>query len=136
MNPILDALPKELHPFDAVALLETSASASSSTLTLVCDKASANMVILRQIAFFFLARVYTVVKNLLLLCDSCGVHLHHRAKLAVKRLKIHTCKHFSMAAIHRQSPIHNEVLFASERDLIRLVQRRVGRTAERFLAVR
>ena len=127
MAPILQALPTQFNLVgDLDALRATAASVTSATLVMVADKASANVLIMRALASQFWSDAHPSAGNMLVLMDSCGAHLHHRATLMFHSLKAHTSRHASMAALQKHSKVGNDLVLDVEKAMTPLFRRRVG----------
>ncbi|CAK0876512.1 unnamed protein product, partial [Prorocentrum cordatum] len=87
------------------ALYEALASVSSLTFAPMCDRASANVVMIRTWGHEAENKIYlenpVLGKKLLYFPDTCGVHAHHRGKLKIKGLRSHTMRHYSISSVFR-----------------------------------
>ena len=110
LRAVMDAFPKQYHFEDEVAISETARSATSSTIIMVPDGVSSNIAMLKQRAFTWETQIRPLYDNILFLGDTCGIHQHHRAKLTLKALKFHVCRHFSIANLNRLGSMHIQVI--------------------------
>eukprot|EP00959_Pyramimonas_sp_CCMP1952_P440954 9231683-Pyramimonas_sp.AAC.1 len=82
--------------------MDTLSCVSSFTFHPMCDRASANIAILKM--WFgaterFKAEFPEMARKQLYFPDTCGIHGHHRGKLKMKGLRPHTMRHYSIASM-------------------------------------
>lgn len=104
--------------------LEVAGQVGSFTFMSMCDRASANLSILKYWGRFCETIVLPRVgPGILFWSESCGVHAHHRAKLQVKGLKTHTMRHFSIANLYPLKGVQQRMLEWIERHVPAMVTR-------------
>ena len=120
------------HPTQLVvdnldALRSTVGRVSALTLMPICDGASSNLVILRHMGHQVENILCPEVGHTLLIWpDTCGVHLHHRAKLALKDLRKHTMRHYAIAKLFRLKGERNKMIRKLEDIVAQSVVRIIG----------
>lgn len=123
---VLSGLPDALRLDDADSLHASMESVSSATLMFIGDAASSNILLMKKLVEMWEHLPEQEKKSLLVLCDTCGIHMHHRAKLTLGTLRPHTMRHFAIANLHRQHTVQDQVLRLLEMTIPRKVRRRVG----------
>ncbi|CAK0877526.1 unnamed protein product [Prorocentrum cordatum] len=101
---ILKGMPEQWDFQKVAKLIETLGAASSLTFMPMCDKASSNVSIMKMWAGAeqqFKEALPELGKKLLYFPDTRGIHSHHRGKLALKGLRPHTMRHYSIASMSR-----------------------------------
>jgi hypothetical protein len=123
MPAVLEALPPMFHMLDLATVSKLSKSVSSATVVLLGDKASANLLMMKQFGQRWEEEVHPFCENVLLWMESCGVHLHHRTKLLVRPLKHHVSRHYSIASLFRLNNIQSQMIKNLELQVPGQVQR-------------
>lgn len=126
MPALNHALPPSFNIFPAGDMSKVSRSASTITVGLFGDKAASNLLLMKAGGKEWEENIHPRMKNIFILADSCGVHLHHRMKLQLRPLQQHTSRHFSLAALFRQGSIQAAV----NRKLEQIVHKQVQRVLE------
>jgi hypothetical protein len=104
---------------------------SSFTFMPLGDKATSNLSVLKYFGDFWEHRLLEQVgPSVLYWPDTCGIHLHHRAKLQVKGLKLHTMRHYSIANLHRLRGVQGRMASALEALIQKKLVRKVGPAPE------
>ncbi|CAK0833634.1 unnamed protein product [Prorocentrum cordatum] len=101
---ILKGMPEQWDFQKVAKLTETLGAVSSLTFMPMCDKASSNVSIVKMWAGAeqqFKEALPELGKKLLYFPDARGIHSHHRGKLALKGLRPHTMRHYSIASMSR-----------------------------------
>jgi hypothetical protein len=89
-----------LDKLDSVT--EMTASVSSATLCFLSDKASGNLLMMKQWAVMWERDFLRfLVGKFALMLDTCLSHLHQRGKLQLKGIKKHIVRHFSIAHLDK-----------------------------------
>lgn len=123
------------HPDEVGRLAK---SVTTCTFMPVCDKASGNLCMLRIWGHTLekLQKERAGMGTVLYFPDTCGIHAHHRGKLAIKELRQHTMRHFSIANLYRLQSIQSRMLSRLEDMVPRLVQRKVGPPPQDIVTLR
>lgn len=116
--------PAQLFVGNLEALRATAGKVSSLTLMPMCDRASSNLAMLKHMGNEVENRLgETVGHRVLLWPDTCGIHLLHRAKLALKSIRSHTMRHYAIANLFKLGGERRKMI----RKLEELVAERVVR---------
>ena len=126
MPAVRAAVPSLFDFFDLEAIDKLSRSFTSATLAMLGDKMSSNLVLLRRWGQEWQDSVAPRCRNVFFWAESCGVHLHHRAKLLVRPLQTHTMRHFSIANIYRHAHKQTHMINNLENIVTTSVKRRIG----------
>ena len=87
---------------DLDALRVSAQSTSSLTIRFLGDKASGNLSLMRMFGQHYEEEVVPKVgSNIMFWADSCCIHIHHRGKLQLKGVHVHTMRHFAAANLER-----------------------------------
>lgn len=105
--------PRAFQFLDPAALQRLTAAGKTATFMPMCDKASGNLLLYKYWGWFWennLLADGALEGRILFFPDVCCVHLHHRAKLQVRGLRVHTLRHFSVANLLRIKGVQAHVL--------------------------
>ncbi|CAK0911167.1 unnamed protein product, partial [Prorocentrum cordatum] len=97
-------IPTQADCQDFDILTNLLGSVSSFAFQPMCDRASANISILKVWANqsdLLTDQFPDIAQKVLYFPDTCGIHAHHRGKLKVKGLRKHTMRHYSIASMSR-----------------------------------
>lgn len=124
---ILSASPVQFR-FDLGAMMTTMQAVGSFTWQPMCDKASSNLSILKLWGHALETVIEPALgkKAPLYWPDTCGIHLHHRAKLQLRELRRHTMRHFSIANLYRLASVQRSMMESLEQLVARRVRRVVA----------
>lgn len=89
------------------------------------DAAASNISIMKWWALSRSTWPAEIQGGVLLFADTCQAHAHHRAKLQVASLRVHTSRHFSLSHLYRLPNV--------QRRLVAEVEARVDESLERVL---
>lgn len=125
---LLPGMPASVR-FDSMDALEKLMSMCSTyTFQPMCDKASGNVLLLTYMGCMWQDTMLEKFGGRLRFWpDTCAIHTQHRGKLALKCLRHHVSRHFSMAKLGRQSDIQQRVLHLLEIGVPGRLTRKVGR---------
>ncbi|CAK0788551.1 unnamed protein product [Prorocentrum cordatum] len=123
---VLKAIPRPFQ-FNAVENIDRLLrSFSSFTMSLTGDKASGNILLMKQFCHQWETMVLPRSSGrLLVFPETCGVHLEHRTKLQVVPLKHHTMRLFSLANLLRLDGVRTSICESIEVLVQKMLKRRV-----------
>ena len=79
---VMEALPPETRLDDTAAIKKTMLQLSSLTIVMLADKASGNVLLLKRLAQLWQGTIAPKVgASIIIICESCCIHQHHRAEL-------------------------------------------------------
>ena len=102
---VVAAQPSFLTMWDVQALKVATREVDSVSAIKVADKGSGNILMYKQLAAHYRKNVMRQVPKALLFIDTCGMHLHHRAKLDIKPLRRHTLRQFGISKLYKHQDI-------------------------------
>ena len=124
---ILQALPEELNWQKVAKVQDTMSDVTSATIFLMGDKASGNVSMMKKVVGLWKSEVMAATNHKLkLFPESCGIHLHHRAKLQLKPSKFHVMRHYSIANLCRLQNIQQLQVSWLETEIPNKMERKVG----------
>lgn len=124
---VMEATPEPLRLDRPASLAMTQCSATSVTICFVGDAASSNILLMKRLGHIWETSLpLGEPPAVLVMMDTCGIHMHHRAKLQVLPLRRHTARHFSIAHLYRLHSVQDQMLRLLGLLVVRKVQRRIG----------
>lgn len=101
--------PKQIS-FDDVPALQTLLEGfTSCTFHNLCDQGSGNLLMLKEYIDNYECNIAPVLPKCLVMVDTCGAHVHHRAKLCLRELRVHTLRHYGIAKLRKLQQVQNRV---------------------------
>lgn len=118
---------KPLSLQDKASLAQLLESVDSYTFMPVCDRASANLSILRWWGHSLGEDLPESIRHKVLYWpDTCGIHILARGKLVLGELREHTMRHFSISKMHRLDNVRTRMLCNMESLVAQKFRRQVG----------
>lgn len=123
---VLQGLPAPFR-FDAASaddLVGMLASSDFVAFLPMGDKATSNVLLQKMWGYILHHDEGNKFSDALLyLADTCQIHAHHRAKLALASLQLHTARHYSLAHLHRLAGVQAHIVKDIENFVAQKVQR-------------
>ena len=124
---IFASMPAEFSIEHLDRLTDCLKQVSSLTIGWLGDKASGNLLLMKRFCHMWETHLLpSIGPKLLVLPETCGVHVHHRSKLQLKPLRFHTYRHFSLVNLYRLQSVQDSMIRLLEHEVPRRVQRRLG----------
>ena len=123
---VTGALPKAGNFMDVNAMDELMRHVDSYCFQTVCDKASGNLLLLRQLCSFWTSQLRDRHGGRIRFWpETCGIHLHHRMKLQVRALAWHVNRQFSICNLIRLQDVRSNIFDFLEKEVPLRVQGRI-----------
>ncbi|CAK0820927.1 unnamed protein product [Prorocentrum cordatum] len=121
-------VPKQFRFDDREQMNTISEHVNSFMFMPVADKAGSNVAIMKHWGQLHESETLSLPRypKILYWPEVCGIHLHHRAKLQVKRIRSHVMRHYGIAQIQKLQKTMTKVTRAVEVLVRKRCKRKVG----------
>lgn len=116
---IVSGLPAELNLATPHIVRKSASSFDALVFQPIGDKASSNLAILKFWGQVWKAELQTdnAGARFLYFPETCQVHSHHRGKLSLKSLQMHTTRHFSLCNLYKLPSVQSKLVAVVEKGI-------------------